>query len=507
MKQIKKSNRGLTFSLSDERRIGTKFRYFINKKDNEILIVEDENGTGTVSRKKSGKTFKPLYDIRTKEVRDMVSSADYMEVEDAGEKIIVHVYRKIREIKNAISNNVIRIEDLFMSKYGEIVLDGTTGCGGITQPEFRFGKPTLFNEDYWSYLCSQAPISYKKAFTKEKKTIEKIYDVVSLFSGGGLLDYSFKDPKFRFVYGCDFDKDACETYRANIGNHIVCDDIRNIQASDIPNCDLVIGGPCCQGYSNANRIDINEDTAKQKRLLIDDYVRIVKEKQPSIFVIENVPQLLTKENGLYIDKVLNGLSEYKITCTVISDEAVGGYTTRKRAIVIGSKLGEINLPDTTIHTVNTVRDALTKVDSSWFNWNDCTNPGEGTKMLMSYVPEGGNWENIPEEVVIQYRSSHKPFKKGVTQSNTYKRLAMDRPGVTVPNWRKCILIHPTENRILNVSEAAALMGLDKNFKVLGSSLDAKQQIIGNGVTQAIGKIIKEHVLNAFERSEKLCSFA
>lgn len=504
MKQIKKSNRGLTFSLSDERKIGTKFRYFINKKDNEILIVEDENGTGTVSRKKSGKNFKPLYDIRTKEVRDMVSSADYMEVEDAGEKIIVHVYRKIRAVKNAISENVIRIEDLFMSKYGEIVLDGTTGCGGITQPAFRFGKPTIFNEDYWSYLCSSAPKSWNSC--TEKKSLAKVYDVVSLFSGAGLLDYSFRDPKFRFVYGLDFNASACETYKENIGDHIVCDDIRNISASDVPNCDLIIGGPCCQGYSNANRIDIDKESARNKRLLIDDYVRIVKEKQPNVFVIENVPQLLTKEDGLYIDKVLNGLPEYKITCTVVSDDRVGGYTIRKRAIVIGSKIGEIKLPDTAIHTVKTVRDALAKVDSSWFNWEDCSTPGKGTKILMSYVPQGGNFQNIPEEVAIEYRSSHKPFNKS-TQSNTYKRLALDKPGVTVPNWRKCILIHPTEDRILNVSEAAALMGLDKNFKILGKTLDDLQQQIGNGVTQAIGTFVKKHILEAFERNEKVVAFS
>ena len=503
MKRIRKSERGLTFSTSNVSKIGTKFRYFLDLKKNEIIIVEDNAGKGTVSRKKSGKGFKPLYDIRSKEVRELVSSADYMEVEEVQDKIIVHVYKKVTELKKAVKENIVRIEEIFMQKYGEIVLDGTTGTGGLTRQTLKFGKPTLWDESYFSYLESIAP-NWNRS--NERKQIEKVYDVVSLFSGAGLLDYAFRDPKFRFVFGCDFSKDACETYKANIGDHIVCDDIRNIRAEDVPDCDLVIGGPCCQGYSNANRLDIDKETARLKRLLIDDYIRIVKEKQPSVFVIENVPQLLTKEDGLYIDKVFNGLPEYEITCTVVSDNEVGGYTIRKRAIVIGSKIGKIELPSTAIHTVKTVRDALKNVDATWFNWNDCTKPGEGTKMLMSYVPEGGNFKDIPEEIAIKYRSSHKPFNSS-TQSNTYKRLAWDMPGVTVPNWRKCILIHPEENRILNVSEAAALMGLDKNFKILGSSLDSRQQAVGNGVTQAIGKFVKEHVLNALIAAEKVRAFA
>ena len=75
------------------------------------------------------------------------------------------------------------------------------------------------------------------------------------------------------------------------------------------------------------------------------------------------------------------------------------------------------------------------------------------------------------------------------------------------NWRKINLTHPEENRILNVSEAAALMGLPKEFKVFGSTLNAKQQQIGNGVTQAIGKFVKKYVLQALNMDGKIVKFA
>lgn len=489
MKKIKRSSRGLTFSINDESKIGSKFRYFINPKKSEILIVEDENGTGTVSRKKSGKSYKALYDIRTKEVRNLVSSSTYMEVEETDDNIIIHIYKEIKSNISRFTSNIIRIEDLFLQKEGEIVLSRAVGCGN-----FFYNVPSLSDNGYFHYL--EHTISSRGGdFKKEKRKIQQVYDVVSLFSGAGLLDYAFnKDPQFRFVFGIDFDANACETYKYNIGNHIVCDDIRNINSKNVPDCDVITGGVCCQGYSNANRQDINKQSALNKRLLIDDYVRIVKDKNPEVFVIENVPQLLTKDDGLYIDKVFNGLSDYEITCKVVCDSDVGGYSYRKRAIVIGSRIGKISLPDATIHTVKTVKDALSKVDSTWFNYSDVTMPRPNTETCMSYVPQGGNWKDIPESI-------HK--FGNATQSNIYRRLSWDEPSPTITNWRKCNLMHPDENRILNVSEACAIMGLPKDFHILGKTLNAKQQQVGNGVTQAIGTFVKKYVLNALNKYHQI----
>ena len=76
--------------------------------------------------------------------------------------------------------------------------------------------------------------------------------VVSLFSGAGGLDLGFKMAGHEIIWANDLYGDAVETYRLNIGDHIVCDDIRNVKASDIPDCDIVIGGFPCQGFSVAN---------------------------------------------------------------------------------------------------------------------------------------------------------------------------------------------------------------------------------------------------------------
>src|SRR5690606_17659200 len=89
------------------------------------------------------------------------------------------------------------------------------------------------------------------------------------------------------------------------------------------------------------------------------------------------------------------------------------------------------------------------------------------------IPKGSNWESLPKELCCP------SFKIGKTHSNTYRRLELDKPSITLANYRKCNIIHPTENRGLSVAEALALSGFD-NYKVLGS-LSEKQQAISNGV--------------------------
>ena len=257
MKTLKKSLRGLTFSLEkDTVEIGSHFNYYINTTSRDIIISPDKNGKGTVSRKKCGKTYKPLYDIRSKEVRELCQAADYMQVEVLENKIVVHTFKKQRHIIQR--NHIVSIEELVGRKTGEIVICKAAGA------EWDFGRPTLANDEYFESLCRTVPSYYKKSIKQKKNEIKAIYNVASLFSGAGLLDYSFMDPQFKFVYAVDFDPGACDTYRENIGDHIVCQDIRTVDSETIPNTDLIIGGPCCQGYSNANRRDIDKETAAKK---------------------------------------------------------------------------------------------------------------------------------------------------------------------------------------------------------------------------------------------------
>ncbi len=462
--KIKYSKRGLTFSFQETEtfKAGTRYRYIIDNKTSEVILLADEEGRYKLSKK--GKTAKPLVDLRNDEIRNAMSLAHYMEIEILDDQIVVHI------IKTSAS-----IEDLSDRELTELI-DRTDTVS------FAIDKEILQedNEALLDMLTASGLFSAKTSLD-----LRYVFDTISLFSGAGLLDYPFsQDDSFDIRFAIDFDKSACETYRYNIGDHIVCLDIRNLCTEDVPDAELIIGGPCCQGYSNANRTgNTRKDT--EKRLLIDDYIRVVKDKKPLMFVIENVKQFLTKEEGRYLEKVLTELSDnYHITYSIVNDNSVGGYSTRERMVLIGSKkaLGRVFIPDIELTSKKTVRDALKRVNSDWYHYNDITKPSEETIEKMKQVRPGHNYKDIQE---MKHLDRH---------SNTYRRLAYDEPSITITNWRKVNLMPPEENRILSVAEASAIMGLDKSYRFFGS-LNDKQQQVGNGVTQAIANFIKNIVKN------------
>lgn len=462
--KIKFSQRGLTFSFkeNDTFKAGTRYRYIVDNKLNEVILLPDENGKYKMSKK--GTQAKPLVDLRNEKIRQAMALARFMEVEVLNDRIIVHI------IKANVNTDTLTETEV------------TDIIGKSDEVTFSIDKFMLERDNR---ALSEMLTASGLFSAKTRSDVSYVFDTVSLFSGAGLLDYPFKkDDSFDFKFAVDFDKSACETYKANIGDHILCMDIRDLDEKQVPSADLIIGGPCCQGYSNANRAgNIAQDVTK--RLLIDDYIRMVKAKRPLMFVIENVRQFITKENGRYLEKVLTELSDYNITYSVVNDNEVGGYSKRERMVLIGSikEMGKIIIPNVELSSKKTTGDALKKVTSEWFNYSDVTKASKATEEKMSHVRPGHNYKDIPE---MAHLDRH---------SNVYRRLSADEPAVTITNWRKVNLMPPVGNRILSVSEAAAIMGLDKSFKFLGS-LNDRQQQVGNGVTQAIASFVKSVVKNA-----------
>lgn len=131
----------------------------------------------------------------------------------------------------------------------------------------------------------------------------KKYKIASLFSGCGGLDLGFIQAGFEVVWANDFFKEAVDTYKSNIGNHIVYGDITNIPSADIPDdIDIVLGGFPCQGFSIANTKRSMND---ERNFLYKQLYRIVKDKRPKFFVGENVKGLLSMQNGAIIKLIID----------------------------------------------------------------------------------------------------------------------------------------------------------------------------------------------------------
>lgn len=472
MKEIKKSNRGLTFSFHGKEKFqpGAHYRYVIEK--NRIVIAPSEDGGNIISRKRSGLKIKSLIDLRSREVRELVSTADHMEIEFCDDMICVYIVRE-KGSENIISleNERTRISELHISR--ELLL--AAGCeSDVVIPS---GNATVIE---------------KTDGKEHQREISDVIRVISLFSGAGMLDKSFLgNGHFDIVYAADYEPDAVRTYQRNIGNHIERVDIRTLKGDMLPKADIIIGGPPCQPFSNANRHERSRGIAHPEGDMFLHYLRLVKECGVKAFFIENVPFLLSSKCSGYMDVLREELSEYEIASGVITDSDVGGFTIRKRAFVVGSRIGTPVIPDLKFRPVRCVKDALSRVDETWPNFSDITKSNDVVRKKISMIPEGGNWKDLPEEM----------WTKSV-HSNMYRRLDRNKPSITLANWRKFLLSPPKWDdsdkwdRILSVSEAAALQGLSKDFEFVGS-MHAKQQMAANGVTMALGKFARNIIERLF----------
>ena len=176
-----------------------------------------------------------------------------------------------------------------------------------------------------------------KPFKKEKG--DKRLAVVSLFSGAGGLDMGFHMEGFNIVWANDFDADACETYKANIGNHIRCGDIKKwlYELHQFSNrVDLLIGGPPCQGFSVAGKMDPNDPRSEN----VWNYVKALEIVQPKAFVMENVKALGVLEKWSEIrNNLLERMRElgYSTDYVVVNSSDYNVPQNRERVLFIGFK--------------------------------------------------------------------------------------------------------------------------------------------------------------------------
>lgn len=168
------------------------------------------------------------------------------------------------------------------------------------------------------------------------------YKIVSLFSGCGGLDLGFIQAGFEVIWANDFFKEAVETYKRNIGDHIVLGDITKIPSDEIPdNFDVLLGGFPCQGFSVANNKRSMED---KRNFLYKELLRVIKEKRPKYFVGENVKGLLSMQKGKVIEMIVNDFKSlgYKVNYRLLKASDYGVPQHRERVIIIGNRIDSDN---------------------------------------------------------------------------------------------------------------------------------------------------------------------
>lgn len=475
---------------------GSHYRYVIDQKSKQIIILaSDDAEDNTVSRRFLKDSVKPVIDIRHREALSAFEGCEYLQVDIYEDRVVVQGYEAAEStplqkvVKAAkqllgVKSKVVEISDfLGVKKKAEIVmsrksLQKAAGLLGYEQMELDlfFGESSLSDSGN-AYL--QPSLA----------NLEIPLQVASLFSGAGVMDLGAIEAGFEVIFALELSEGAVETYRHNLGNHILHGDITQIdKANQILKAPVMIGGSPCQGFSNSNRYTNFLDNPNN--MLVKHYIESVRSNENcKVFILENVPRILTAGNGQFKAEIYEALSDFVITSGVISSANYGSPQLRDRAVFIGSKIGKIDLPKPTFGPSNyrTVRQAFDGLHNGIINQLDISKQKEITVERMSHVPPGGNIFDIPE--AIRPSGQH---------SDMYKRVELDKPSITIVNPRKACITHPEENRILSVRECARLFDVPDTFEFKGD-LGSKQQQIANAVPVRLMRSIMEVVRVAIER--------
>lgn len=224
----------------------------------------------------------------------------------------------------------------------------------------KLGKEELVSTEVLAKICSllDCDIGDIMELVKDEneefevKTNKGNYKVISLFSGAGGMDLGFIKAGFDIIWANDIIPEAIDTYKKNIGNHIVYGDITMISSNDIPdNPDVIIGGFPCQGFSIAN---IKRNMEDKRNFLYKEMLRIIKDKQPKMFVAENVKGLLSMEKGKVIEMIMNDFRElgYYVEYKLLNAAEYGVPQQRERVIIIGNRINpSVTYPNKTHYLV------------------------------------------------------------------------------------------------------------------------------------------------------------
>ena len=347
-------------------------------------------------------------------------------------------------------------------------------------------------------------------------------DVISLFSGAMGLDIGLEKAGLNIAIGQDFDVSCVKTMQAN-GHQVLGGDIREIDPQYLLDLTgllvgepfLICGGPPCQPFSTAGkRLGINDPRGS----LFMDFIRMIDYIRPRFFVMENVKGIMSAplkhmpmserdENdpnqklGTVLDVILAEFNklEYKTVYGVLDAVNYGVPQFRERFVLIGSRDSEeIFLPIPTHFQMHqnkeyqwqTVRSAIADLE---FDEGECTVFSEERMQFLKMVPEGGNWRDLPPNVIPVAMGG--AYESGGGKVGFYRRLSYDQPSPTVvtsPAQKATMMCHPTPTRPLSVREYARIQQFPDSWIFTGTTMSKYRQI-GNavpiGLAEAIGKAV------------------
>jgi DNA (cytosine-5)-methyltransferase 1 len=341
--------------------------------------------------------------------------------------------------------------------------------------------------------------------------------ILSLFSGCGGLDLGFEQEGYTTVWANDFKHEACVTFANHFGNVIHEGDIEAIDPykTDIPDCDIILGGFPCQDFSVIwKQPGLHGERGNLYRSLL----RFIDAKHPKAFVAENVRGILTANKGKAIRQIIEDFQSldpgYLIKPHLYNFADYGVPQFRERVLIVGIRLDtgfSFQHPKPThgesgdVKPYVTAGEALKGVEKVQYN-NEQLNVTERTKKIISMISEGGNFTDIPVD---------SPYYVHGMISHVYRRIHRNEPSKTIiaagggGTWG----YHYPEPRPLTNRERARIQSFPDDFVFFGNITEVRRQI-GNAVppvgVHAVAKALmplfrgEYDRVDLYEEQKRLC---
>ena len=342
------------------------------------------------------------------------------------------------------------------------------------------------------------------------------YTFIDLFSGAGGMSTGFEMAGFEPLLAIDNWQDSLDTYLYNHPEaQTLCADLSNI---DIPkvakqynlkNVDVIIGGPPCQGFSIAGKRIVDDIRNK----LYKSFVAFVKYFSPRVFVMENVPNILSIGDGAVRESILVDFRElgYNVEYKVLTASDYGVPQNRRRAIFVGQKVGRYTFPAPSVDRKVTAEQAISDLpeqsvkdgsaypvasQSEYQTWarkgakglfnHEATEHNDRTKEIIAMVPDGGNYKDLPAEL----QSTRKVHI-------AWTRLCSQKPSFTIDTGHRHHF-HYSFNRIPTVRECARIQSFPDDYVFMKSRTSQYKQV-GNAVPPLMARAIALNVKESLEK--------